>query len=77
MVVLRHARLGIHLETEVPAPVEDRGDQIVVLVPPSQQLVPHPIVNIEQIVSIFTGILYHLVWEWPGAKMFLKIQLFL
>ncbi len=55
------------LQTDIPAPVNNRAKQVVLLVTTAIELVPHPVVNIEEVVRILTCVLHQLWWEGPAA----------
>ena len=59
----------VRFEANVLAPAECGPQGVLVLSLPSDQLVPHPVVDIEEVVGVFTCIFLHLRREGPTDKM--------
>ena len=56
-------------EADVSALAEGGAQRVLVLPLPSDQFVSHPVVDIEEVVGVFTGVFLHLCREGPTDKM--------
>ncbi len=57
----------ILLQADIPAPVQDGMKKIVLLVATATKLVSHPIVDVEEVVCVLTGVLHQLRGEGPAG----------
>ena len=52
------------LQAHVPAPVQNRAEEVVLLVSTANELIPHSVINIEEVVGVFAGILDKFWRQW-------------
>ena len=65
VAILREERLFVLLQTDLPALVHDRTEEVVLLVSTANQLVPLTVEDVEEVVSVLTSVLEQLWGEWP------------
>ena len=65
VAIFREDWLLILLQAQLPALVDDRMEQIVLFVATAKQLVTLTVIDVEEVVSVLTGILDQLRGEWP------------
>ena len=53
----------VFLEANVLAAIQYIVEQVELFVASSDELIPHPVVNVEEIVSVFTSVLDHVLRE--------------
>ena len=53
----------VFLEADVLAAIQYIVEQVELFVASSDELIPHPVVNVEEIVSVFASVLDHVLGE--------------
>ena len=57
VVTLREQGFLVLYQAYVPTPVQNGMEKVVLLVATTNQLIAHPVIDVEQIVSVLSGIL--------------------
>ena len=65
VAIFREDWLLILLQAQLPALVDDRMKQVVLFVATAKQLVTLTVIDVEEVVSVLTGVLDQLRGEWP------------
>ena len=68
VAIFREDWLLILLQAQLPALVDDRSKQVVLLVATAKQLVALTVIDVEEIVGVLTGVLDQLWGEWPESN---------
>ena len=58
-----------HLEAHIPAPVNDREEEVTASVSSPEEFVPHLVPDEEQVVGVLACILQQVMREWPAAAL--------
>jgi len=56
----------ILLQAHVPTPIQNGMEKIVLLVTTANELIAHSVINVEEVVSVFAGVLDKFRRQWSG-----------